>query len=150
MVCAYSAGSAAEKAAFLPWADKNPDDEADQWRDQDECDPENPRYSGGGGARNIHDCINIKYQNKQAKRSDNMNSQKKSPSSAMGQGRLSKDVESVSFRNCQASVWIFPRASSSSMNDGCDAVGTLPRPISTEICAALPCRWATSTAWMMV
>src|SRR5580700_11211855 len=47
------------------------------------------------------------------------------------------------------SAGIDPSVSSSSRKLGCAVLGTLPRPISTEICAALPCRWATSTDWMM-
>ena len=42
------------------------------------------------------------------------------------------------------------RASSSSRKLGWAPDGTLPRPISTEIWAALPCRWATSTDWMIL
>ena len=39
-------------------------------------------------------------------------------------------------------------ASSSSAKLGCASLGTLPRPISTEICAALPCRCATRISRM--
>jgi len=54
-----------------------------------------------------------------------------------------------SRRSAQRSAGIAPRASSSSRKLGWAPDGTLPRPISTEICAALPCRWATSTDWMI-
>ena len=40
--------------------------------------------------------------------------------------------------------------SSSCANDGCSGVGTEPRPISTETCAALPCKCATSTSRMIL
>lgn len=40
----------------------------------------------------------------------------------------------------------FCSASSSSWNEGMCSVGAILRPVSTETCGALPCRWATSTA----
>jgi hypothetical protein len=40
--------------------------------------------------------------------------------------------------------------SSSSANEGWTLEGTSPRPISTEIWAALPCRCATRTDWMIL
>ena len=41
-------------------------------------------------------------------------------------------------------------ASSSCAKVGCNGVGTDPRPISTETCAALPCKCATSTSRMIL
>ena len=40
--------------------------------------------------------------------------------------------------------------SSSCAKEGCSGVGTEPRPISTETCAALPCKCATSTSRMIL
>jgi hypothetical protein len=42
------------------------------------------------------------------------------------------------------------RASSSSAKEGWASLGIWPRPISTDTCAALPCRWATSTSLMIL
>ena len=48
--------------------------------------------------------------------------------------------ESVIDVSIYPSAGMAPRCSSSSKKLGCDGDGTLPRPISTEIWAAFPCR----------
>ena len=72
------------------------------------------------------------------------------PSSFRDASRFPTKTKLGRRRFDQASLGMLFSASSISRKLGWAVEGTLPRPISTEICAALPCRWATSTDWMIL